>query len=323
MAAQISKANERLKLSKIWDLYLKSPKRSECCQRYLEQKRVVWQRFTLDLQLHGLSFFDEITEEHLFRWLQEQRKIRSGKTVNDYLIIIRHISSFFGKRDEFKDIQKWRVVTKHMDHFQKEDLEKVFNAIDGEMDLSVKYREEMQVLFRIGAYTGLRMKDACLLRWSHVNFSRNLINCTPYKTIASSEKIVWIPMNTDLRTCLEATYSGRKSKQRDSDYVLQNLAERYLTEPSLIQHPVAMTMHWAMWDHKQKGMRPPRIGKYGFHSFRHTFISFCANAGVPLAFVQEVVGQNSEIVTWYYTHLTTESMQQVIDALPSFKNLKI
>ena len=35
-----------------------------------------------------------------------------------------------------------------------------------------------------------------------------------------------------------------------------------------------------------KRQRQRNSNKYGFHSLRHTFISWCAKAGVPLSIVQ-------------------------------------
>ena len=42
---------------------------------------------------------------------------------------------------------------------------------------------------------------------------------------------------------------------------------------------------------------------YGFHSLRHLFASYCAEAGVPQATVLSILGADSEIVSKFYTHV--------------------
>ncbi|MCK4982997.1 MAG: tyrosine-type recombinase/integrase [Victivallaceae bacterium] len=55
---------------------------------------------------------------------------------------------------------------------------------------------------------------------------------------------------------------------------------------------------------------------YGFHSFRHSFVSFCAKAGVPLPVVQAIVGHGNPAITRHYIHIGEESVKQAINALP-------
>ena len=68
------------------------------------------------------------------------------------------------------------------------------------------------------------------------------------------------------------------------------------------------------------GQRKLAANIYSLHSFRHTFVSFCANAGVPLAVVAEIVGHGNPAMTEHYSHISTESKRNAIMALPSFSN---
>ena len=56
--------------------------------------------------------------------------------------------------------------------------------------------------------------------------------------------------------------------------------------------------------------------QYGAHSFRHSFVSFCASAGVPLAVVQQIVGHGSPAMTEHYFNASHEAKQAAIEALP-------
>ena len=55
---------------------------------------------------------------------------------------------------------------------------------------------------------------------------------------------------------------------------------------------------------------------YSLHSFRHTFVSFCANAGVPLDIVATIVGHGSSAMTRHYAHISDEAKKQAIATLP-------
>ena len=59
-----------------------------------------------------------------------------------------------------------------------------------------------------------------------------------------------------------------------------------------------------------------------FHSLRHTFVSFAANAGVPLPVVQSIVGHTSTAMTRHYYHENEEVLRQAVAAIPSLDDLK-
>lgn len=91
----------------------------------------------------------------------------------------------------------------------------------------------------------------------------------------------------------------------ESSYILPEIAERYRKNPSGIGKDISKLINSigldatiAAPEHvrtkklgngKEKVKR--RICQYGTHSFRHSFVSFCANAGIPMATVQEIVAR--------------------------------
>jgi hypothetical protein len=56
---------------------------------------------------------------------------------------------------------------------------------------------------------------------------------------------------------------------------------------------------------------------YGFHSLRHSFASFCAEAGVPKATLLSILGTRSDIADKYYTHVSEESQRKAVEAISS------
>ena len=64
--------------------------------------------------------------------------------------------------------------------------------------------------------------------------------------------------------------------------------------------------------------RRNRTPEASFHSLRHSFVSFAANAGVPLAIVQSIVGHCSTAMTRHYYHENLSELKRAVQALPSF-----
>ena len=50
---------------------------------------------------------------------------------------------------------------------------------------------------------------------------------------------------------------------------------------------------------------------------RHSFVSLCANAGVPLAAVQAIVGHSNPAMTRHYSHIGIEAARGAVAMLPS------
>lgn len=55
---------------------------------------------------------------------------------------------------------------------------------------------------------------------------------------------------------------------------------------------------------------------YGFHSLRHTAVTFFAESGVPLAVAQQIIGHRSPAITARYTHIGAKAMQEAVASLP-------
>ena len=181
----------------------------------------------------------------------------------------------------------------------------------------VKNKEEIKVIYYLGLYTGQRLKDCVLLRWSKVNLAQKKIECKQFKT----GKEVTIPIAPQLLTVLEGALSW---KTDDFGYVCPKVAQRYNTENAngkntgngLVNIDVLRVLKWIglQTSVKVEG-RSRAITVYGFHSLRHSFASHCAEAGVPKAVVQSILGDNCEILDAYYTHIGDEAQRKAIEAI--------
>ena len=186
------------------------------------------------------------------------------------------------------------------------------------------HKEEMRVLLNLCCWTGCRGQDGCLMRWGNVDMERKRISYIPQKTARkTNHKAVTLQMHQYLFEALKAAQTWRDRNKEGEDFILPNVAARYLRNSSGVQRDVMKIIHCATGletvaaEADTYGRRKLAANAYGLHSFRHTFVSFCANAGVPLAVVAEIVGHGNPAMTRHYSHISTETKKNAIDALPT------
>ena len=171
---------------------------------------------------------------------------------------------------------------------------------------------EMRTLFAVGIYTGLRLGDCALLEWGNVDLTRRMIAIIPRKTARHANgRPVVIPIHAALVTILAET-----PQKKRTGYVMPETAATYLADDTKLSRRIQATF-------KACGIRTRKADgdaratvEVGFHSLRHTFVSLAANAGVPLAHVQSIVGHTSPAMTRHYFHVSENALQNAVGALP-------
>ncbi len=166
-------------------------------------------------------------------------------------------------------------------------------------------------------YTGQRLKDCVLLRWNCVSLEDRRLEVPQYKT----GKQVTLPIAPPL---LEGLEKALEWKEDGVAYVCPKTARRYNikndrgknTGAGLVNLDVLRPIRWIglKTSVKVEGRAHP-VTQYGFHSCRHTFISFCAAAGVPKAVVMSFVGADSDIIDKHYTHVGTQQQVKALEAV--------
>lgn len=304
-------------------LFRDSPKRRDVGKQRQAQYQSIYAYFTgfLAGNYPAVSTLNEVTPVIAEAFV---KKLKTEKGTRSYNVYTGSLKTIFKTllpdcKNPFDGIKKQSESPVSSNDLTADQINAVFAAVDGEMTLSLMCRAEMAVLFRLGAYTGLRLEDCCVLKWSAVKLSQKVITWMPCKTKHSSGKPVHIPIHPDLEAQLEKAQEWKD----ESGYILPGVAERYGRNPSGIRQDAQKVIHWSLWKDKRNGEYPPKPdGKYGFHSFRHSFVSLCLNAGVPVPVVQAIVGHTSSLVTRIYTHITPETMKQITAALPSSEKKK-
>ena len=164
-----------------------------------------------------------------------------------------------------------------------------------------------------GLYTGLRLGDCCRLDWGEVDLGKGIIQLVPQKTRRHSHgRPVTIPVHPELAVALSG--GGPKGP------VLPQIAELYASGRWRVSARIGGIFRAAGIVTSVRICGRRRLTPEAtFHSLRHTFVSFAANAGVPLHVVQSIVGHSSPAMTRHYYHESIDALRCAVDAIPALR----
>ena len=99
--------------------------------------------------------------------------------------------------------------------------------------------------------------------------------------------------------------------------MLPETAEVYRRDPSAITKRLqALFTSCGIETHGTVNPAGKASVSVGFHSLRHSFVSMCRAANVPLSVVESIVGHSSPAMTRHYTHTGADAARAAIGTLP-------
>ena len=319
-------------ISEAWADYERSPNRPQSGANTLSNYCRQWEQFTewLAVQYPTVDHLAQVDEEIAEAYANYLESALAPATFNAHRDTLHRINRVLSRKagmtnNPWNDIAKKPLDTIVRDELTEAEVQILFNKLADE-SYTLTNRHEWEVIFHAGAFAGLRLADAVLMTWDCINLKRNELSLIPIKT-QRKKKRVSLPLHPDFRAALETAATWR---DKDTDYICPNLATRYGYNPQGVRHDAVQVFKNCnakdappvfVINRKVKGRRQA-TNVIGFHSLRHSFVSFCANAGVPLAVVQALVGHGSPAMTRHYTHISPEAAQGAMRALPVIGNGK-
>ena len=220
----------------------------------------------------------------------------SGNTYNKHLVTLtaawRAVGRAAGVRgNPWADLPRKRKDTHSRRSLTKEEVAKVLALAEG----------ELRSLVLVGLWTGLRLGDACRLKWEAFKADGSVEVRT-----AKTGAVVRLP----------AARLVAELSKRGEGYVMPGMAAAYGRDSSAVSKKIT-----ALFEQAGLATRERRAGWHqsrptaSFHSLRHTFVTRCVEAGVPVAVVRELVGHTRETMTEHYSHISAEAMEAALSAL--------
>lgn len=145
---------------------------------------------------------------------------------NGWQLIIKHLQKKAGLDDNpFNSIGRKIENKLSRKEFSEVQVLEILNSFK-DSKLILKDKEEMEVLFHFGAWTGLRLIDCVLMKWENINLERNIIFCMPQKT-KRIKRTVNVPIHPLLREQF-----NKALEWESTEYVMPSLAQRYIENKS-------------------------------------------------------------------------------------------
>ena len=213
-------------------------------------------------------------------------------------------------------IKPKKPAKKKKDNFYtKDELETFLNgARDAGM---MKY-----TLFRLLAFSGMRIGELIALEWSDVDFFRKTVSISKTLTLdkkgkftvgspktASSNRTIMLDDET-----MNTLQKWRAEQSRRIVYL--GKPKNDLIFPSEYGEHFSSTtvMNWNKKIAEKQGLR-----KIGLHGFRHTHASLCFEAGLTMQDVKDRLGHSNISTTMdIYTHVTKSRKEDSVQQLANF-----
>ncbi len=302
----------RLPLADVWLEYVKSPNRNELANATLKAKQNVWMSFARWMEHSYLPVEDlaSITSDMIAEYLVCIRAEVSANTYNNRVCVLREIFRTLAEKAGLEE-DAWKGVRLRPDDSHSR-RELTLDELHRLLEVAKKMGREWHTLFLIGIYTGLRLGDCCRLDWANINLAQGIIQIIPRKTRRHAHgRPVTIPIHPSLRMAL-------LEHETSCGPVIPTLHSLHVGGSWKIGHGLSKIFSAAhiVTSVKIEGRRY-KTPEATFHSLRHTFVSFAANAGVPLHIVQSIVGHESTAMTRHYYHENIVALQSAIASIPT------
>lgn len=170
----------------------------------------------------------------------------------------------------------------------------VLNTLTQEQN---KYLKE-KILFLLLYGGGLRVSEACALKWEQIQFQRNTLRLIGK---GSKERIVAVP-----GLVISSLSSWRKSSS-ETEYVFGNSALNPRTAYEMI---------------RQSGQRAGLLKPLHPHALRHSFATHLLTSGANLRTLQELLGHESLQATEKYTHLGIDHLARTMEKMHPLGKVK-
>ncbi len=330
-------ANPPLTMSEAWEAYLSNPDRPDSGPETLLGYEGHWGQFTrwASSLNPAPKYLRDVTPQMAREYATYLTRGETGP--NTYNKRMSFLKLFFRVLAEpariqgnpFDSIRNKKLKTQARRELSLAELKSVLESATG----------ELQTLFYLGTFTGLRLGDCCTLKWGEVDLDRGVITRVPNKTQSRGAKPIKIGIPAALFKKLTETSLGKRK-----GYVLPEYAALYTHTNSKGQHIKKSVITKAIQTHfRSCGINTHKEGtgtqikpdsdnpggyaevatgkravvEVGFHSLRHTFVSIHAERGTARAVVQAIVGHGSPAMTQHYTHIGEEAAKQAALAMPS------
>ena len=292
IAADIESTRHKTTVGELEEIFRRSPRRPDCSAEMLEFYCGVLRRFADGVGNDMVAA--KVGESEAEDYARTISKAMAAGTYNKALNALTLVWNVVSREAGIKEPNPWKGLARrrsdaHVSRsFTQEETDSILAIAEG----------EMKKLIAVCLYTGLRLGDACQIKWTDIRGE------AIYVLTAKRDRKVAIPLHHKLKEAL-----GDFGK---AGFVMPEVARRYTKDkqgPSNVSRSIKRIIERAgiATSVKAKGAARARPDATA-HSLRHTFVTRAIEAGVPPHVVQAIVGHASAAMTERYTHLSDDAV---------------
>ncbi len=291
-------------IAEIWNEYEKTLWQANLAEGTISGYRTAVRALEDWMKRQGCRYMGDIDTGKAEIYLRTLQKELGKVSYNNRLVLFKKVWRVIAKAG------KWNVQAEAFEAFEKikgvkhESKRRALTGAEVKALLE-KADADMKQLITICLYTGLRIGDACTLKWADVNMDKDEISVIPEKTKKHGTRVT-IPLASALRAELEKADMG-------GEYVNARHARIY--ESGHIQEKMKKLFESCGIETSETDKDGKRHVLTGAHAFRHTFISWAINSGMSPMLVKQIVGHSALEMTEHYFHANAEAMREGIENL--------
>lgn len=183
----------------------------------------------------------------------------------------------------------------------------------GEILALVKQRAHVDfahAMFALIAYTGIRRGEMLCLRWLDVDFRQKLITA---RSLKQSRQTRETSRDIDMHPELEAILTAYHTRRRKGQYLIcLPKASKPITKEQA-NNAFHRVLSGTRWERTMPSGKKKVV--IGFHTFRHSFASNLAVAGVDQRVIDRWMGHVTEDMRKRYQHLFPQTLSDSIRKL--------
>lgn len=277
------------------------------------------------LKAIGSDYIDKLTvlkcQQAVNQWFNDaprtyKRFIRYANNVLNYGVDLELI-----KKNPMQKVIRPKAQEKEKeftDFYTKEEL----NTF---LDDAKRYNFRYFMFFRLLAYSGMRKGECLALKWSDIDFKKNVISINKSVTMGMENRLYLSDGKTKhSRRVLDmdtATMNYLKQWRTKQQKEMLKLGYNFLNQDNFIfptiNNGITEPSKPTQWNNaicKKFGLRHIKV-----HGFRHTHASLLFEAGVPMQNVKERLGHaNIETTMNIYTHVSKKQKAQTAIKFASY-----
>lgn len=287
-----------------WDTNTRGNTERKLAETTVRDNAAQWSKFVKWAESEKLVHAEDVSSNHAVAFRDSLQALSNDRT-NKVVLCCKVMFELSGiAPNPFEGLRKLHHKPRGRRELTVEELTNVCQTATG----------EMRVLLAIGLYSGLRLGDACRLKWDEISADLSRITVDPSKTGYRQHNTAVIPVHEVLAAILSETPPTARTGP-----VMPEMDRLHRLDASRVAHRTqkhfescGLRIH-----RKDKGGNLRQSVEVGYHSLRHSFISISARQGTPLHVVQGLVGHSSPQTQQIYLHASEADNTKAIAALPS------